>query len=119
MPAGIDDRYFYQGAQQRRGHLGTKLDLQEARDLGLVDEWLGIDCHLAFHTPAQIWTFPVESVSQSEGGFELVHQSVAVLPHWFVRGDADGRWSCTLELALDTARAEQRMEQANKVAVHS
>ena len=40
--------------------------------------------------PSGVWTYPVETVSQSEGGFELVHQSVAVVPHWMVEADASG-----------------------------
>ena len=56
----------------------------------------------------RFWTFPIETVSQSEGGFELVHQSVAVLPHWIVEADKDGRWSVTMQLALDTSRAESQ-----------
>ena len=43
-----------------------------------------------------------------EGGFELVHQSVVVQPHWHVRGDANGRWAVTMRLALDTSLAESR-----------
>ena len=72
---------------------------------------MGIDVNLAFSRPSGVWTFPVESVSQSEGGFELVHQSVAVLPHWLVQGDADGRWSVVMNLAIDTAAARSRLEQ--------
>jgi alpha-amylase len=106
LPSGADDRFFYGDARERFGQLGTKLDLHDARELGLVDQWLGIDVNLSLSRPAGIWTFPVESVSQSEGGFELVHQSVAVLPHWFVQGDADGRWSVQMNLAIDTPRAE-------------
>ena len=47
-----------------------------------------------------IWTFPIQSVSQSEGGFELVHQSVVVMPHWIVTPDADGIWKVTMRLDL-------------------
>ena len=61
--------------------------------------------------PTGFWTFPIETVSQSEGGFELVHQSVAVLPHWLVTADRDGRWSVTMQLSLDTARAESRQHE--------
>ena len=43
--------------------------------------------------PMHVWTFPIETVSQSEAGFELVHQSVVVQPHWFITADRDGRWS--------------------------
>jgi hypothetical protein len=30
-----------------------------------------------------------------------------VQPHWYVTADAEGRWSMTMALSLDTARAEQ------------
>ena len=62
--------------------------------------------------PTSIWTFPIEAVSQSEGGFELVHQSVVVMPHWSVEADEEGRWIVTMQLALDTSRAENRREEA-------
>jgi alpha-amylase len=84
--------------------------------LGLTDEWLGINVTLKFDQPASIWTYPVETVSQSEGGFELVHQSVAVLPHWIVVPDAEGRWSMTMRLSIDTQAAESRMPQLAEAA---
>jgi alpha-amylase len=116
LPSGVDDRYFYQGERRRLGQLGKQLDLAGAAELHLVDEWLGLDVLLASNRPGGIWAFPVESVSQSEGGFELVHQSVAVLPHWQVQGDADGRWSVLLTLHVDSALARSRMEKAAAAA---
>ncbi|MCA9120392.1 MAG: DUF1926 domain-containing protein [Planctomycetaceae bacterium] len=109
LPSGADDRFFYLGEHENRlGHLGTQLDLIDVEDLGLVDQWLGIDVHWSADRPTHVWTFPIETVSQSEGGFELVHQSVVVQPHWHVRGDANGRWAVTMRLALDTSLAESR-----------
>jgi alpha-amylase len=110
LPAGADDRYFRDSKQKRLGQLGSRLDLHDVKGLGLVDEWLGIDAGLSFSRPTHLWAFPIETVSQSEGGFELVHQSVVVLPHWLVTADAEGRWTATLHLALDTSRAESRAE---------
>jgi alpha-amylase len=112
LPSGADDRYFYRGERERLGQLQTQLDLQNAFDLALVDEWLGIDVKWTANQPTSLWTFPIETVSQSEGGFELVHQSVCVIPHWFIRGDADGRWSVTMTLTADTSLAESRMQPA-------
>jgi alpha-amylase len=111
LPAGADDRYFQQG-DQRLGELGSQLDLQHVHHLALTDEWLGMSVHLNLSQAAGVWTFPIATVSQSEGGFELVHQSVAVIPHWHVRGDEHGRWSMTLHLDVDTHLAESRMEAA-------
>jgi hypothetical protein len=110
LPAGADDRYFYRGDGVRLGQLGTRLDLADVNDLGLIDEWLGVDIRLTANQPSRFWTFPVETVSQSEGGFELVHQSVAVMPHWYVKGDEQGRWTVTMNLDIDTSLAETRAE---------
>ena len=46
----------------------------------------------AGRSPAGLWCFPVETVSQSEAGFEGVYQSSAVIPHWVVTADASRRW---------------------------
>jgi hypothetical protein len=116
LPAGADDRYFYYTGRQPLGQLGKPLDLTDVDELGLVDEWLGIDIGLSLSRPSGIWTFPVETVSQSEGGFEAVHQSVAVLPHWIVQGDAEGRWSVTIQLSLDTSLAESRRVEHHAMA---
>jgi 4-alpha-glucanotransferase len=99
--------------------LGEELDLRDATSLGLVDEWLGLDAQLQLSRPSGIWTYPIAAVSQSEGGFELVHQSVVVIPHWIVEADANGTWSMTIDLTLDTSMAESRMrEKATTSAVH-
>lgn len=119
LPAGADDRYFYGHQRQRFGQLGSRLDLSDAAELGLVDEWLGIDVNLGFSRPTGLWTFPIESVSQSEGGFELVHQSVAVLPHWLVEADENGCWSVAIRLAIDTSLAESRQEPRQNPVVLS
>jgi hypothetical protein len=111
MPAGWDDRYYHDGQGRRLGQLGRRLDLVGCDVLGLTDEYLGLELLLRFSQPANMWAFPIETVSQSEGGFELVHQSVAVLPHWQVSGDAQGRWSVSMQLAIDTTLAESRAER--------
>jgi 4-alpha-glucanotransferase len=98
LPAGADDRYFSDLDGNRLGQLGRHLDLHDASGLSLSDRWLGIDVSLEMDRPSGIWAFPIETVSQSESGFELVHQSVCVQPHWMVHGDADGRWVVQIEM---------------------
>jgi len=117
LPANAEDRYFHDGRHRRLGHLGTPLDLADVVSLSLVDEWLGIDVALTANRMTGFWTFPIESVSGSEGGFELVHQSVAVIPHWQITGDENGRWSVRMNLALDTSMAQTRMEKPVAVTV--
>ncbi len=113
LPANAYGRNFHDIDGKLLGQLGAKLELTGAFGLMLTDEWLGIDVGLKMSRPTNFWTFPIETVSQSEAGFELIHQSVAVLPHWLVEADKEGRWSVTVQLSLDTSRAEQNHRNHN------
>ena len=108
MPGGADDRYFYDAAGQRLGTLDTTLDQSSADRISLVDEWLGLDVGLELSRPGGIWTMPIETVSQSEGGFEAVHQSVCVMPHWQFAMPEEGPWVVDLRIVLDCSIAAAR-----------
>jgi len=116
LPSGADDRFFRDRNGNGLGQLGEQLDLSNVRELGLVDQWLGIDVGLGFDRDTAIWTYPVETVSQSEGGFELVHQSVAVVPHWQLVPDVNGCWSVTIRLVIDTQVAKDRLDETARAA---
>jgi alpha-amylase len=108
LPSGIDDRFFHDARGQSLGQLGTQLQLENTDYLGLTDEWLGIDVELQSDQPMHVWTYLIETVSQSEAGFELVHQSVVVHPHRYITVNREGRWASTMTLNLDTSVAEKR-----------
>ena len=114
LPSGADDRYFSDSEGNQLGQLGEKLDLHDTTGLGLSDRWLGIDIDLQIDRPSGIWAFPIETVSQSEAGFELVHQSVCVQPHWIITGDENGRWHVKIEVA---AKCEQQTETVSEEQV--
>jgi alpha-amylase len=108
MAAGASDRYFYDSRGRQLGQLETVQDLADSDRIGLVDEWLGLDAALELSQPAGIWTFPIQTISQSEGGFEAVHQSCAVVPHWEFVVPEEGRWSVRINLSIDTSAAQAR-----------
>ena len=110
LPGGAEERFFRDSRGESMGHLGSMLDLSDSNRLDLVDQWLGMEVGLQWDRPTGIWTYPVETVSQSEGGFELIHQSVVVQPHWIIEPDANRRWSVTIGLKIDTRLAESRMD---------
>lgn len=108
MPGGAPDRYYYGNEGQALGTLDSRLCTEPGTRLGLVDEWLGVDVALETSQPATFWTMPIQTVSQSESGFELVHQSCVVLPRWQFAAPTDGKWSVTLTLSVDTTVSQAR-----------
>lgn len=69
-------------AKLRSKKLISKEALKEVYGIGLRDEWLDIDYHLIWNRIGDVWRFPIETVSQSEAGFEKVYQSSAMFPNW-------------------------------------
>ncbi len=108
MAAGAPDRYYYDANRLPLGQLETVQALKSTNRIGLVDEWLGVDASLELSVPAEIWTFPIQTISQSEGGFELVHQSSVVVPHWQFTADELGRWGVRISMKIDTSTAQVR-----------
>lgn len=104
MPDGQDDRYFENNSGEMLGQLGDSLDLKAIDKLKLIDQWLGLQVDLNINQPSDVWAFPVRTVSQSESGFELVHQSIVVQPHWIIRGDELGRWTTQISLGLQSLK---------------
>ncbi len=97
------DRYYTDDTGTRLGMLDTPLDLPRTDGVSLSDEWLDLSVGLSWSCPAGLWCFPIETVSQSEGGFEGVFQSSAVIPHWRVVADASGRWEVQIRWTIDRA----------------
>ena len=80
--------------------------------LKLSDEWLRLSAGLSWSRSAGLWCFPIETVSQSEGGFEGVYQSSAVIPHWHVTPDAAGRWEVSVRWTIDPMPASAPADTA-------
>ncbi len=59
----------------------------------LADEWeektgklivLGGRLELEFAPAPEIWHFPLQTLSQSEEGYDIIHQGMCFLPHWHI-----------------------------------
>ena len=96
MAGHAPDRYYSDADGARLGLLDDRIDLPHTRGLKLTDQWLDMTVDLTWSQSASLWCFPIETVSQSDGGMELVYQSSAVIPHWHVTADEQGRWDVWL-----------------------
>lgn len=70
----------------------------------IADAWLGLAARLELDPPAWLWCTPVQTISQSEEGYERVAQQIALLPHW-VLGGPEGVRTLTLTLTLESWEA--------------
>ncbi len=100
MAGRADDRFYALPDGSRLGNLSTRLERQDGEGIRLVDEWLGLGAELTWSETGGLWCHPVETVSQSEGGFEGVYQSSAVIPHWKIVADESRRWSVQIAMTF-------------------
>jgi hypothetical protein len=91
MAGHADDRYYGMDGQTV-GMLDSLLEIEPASGITLTDEYLDLRVELSWSIPAAVWCHPIETVSQSEGGFESVYQSSTVIPHWLITADSSRRW---------------------------
>lgn len=80
----FDRYYLVNGQQPKQAQLASIAEVQGVETVALVEEWWGVMVELTFKKPALLWRFPIETVSNSEGGFERSYQSSVVLPIWEV-----------------------------------
>jgi alpha-amylase/alpha-mannosidase (GH57 family) len=82
MPScdGPGAHYLYRGAVL--GGLGQPLELEDMSELVLVDDFMGGSLTLRSNLPLTLRARPCCTVSQSEGGFEKIMQSVTLALTW-------------------------------------
>ena len=113
MAGHADDRYFTDAKGESLGMLDSLLELTAQDGVSLTDEWLDLRVNLTWSRPAILRVFPIETVSQSEGGYEGVYQSSAVYSHWVVTADESRSWDVRLSWKIGQAREEiQSAEEA-------
>jgi alpha-amylase len=66
--------------------LGEEGIFPEVTALRIVDGWRGFTLDISFSKPVTLWHFPVETISQSEGGVEMLYQGTAFLARVPLRG---------------------------------
>jgi alpha-amylase len=75
------DRYFLGNGVRRPLDFRGEID---ASNLTLVDEWQRVKISLDAQPRPRWWIVPIETISQSELGFERVYQGSAILAVWKV-----------------------------------
>ncbi|TAK33641.1 MAG: DUF1926 domain-containing protein [Chloroflexota bacterium] len=73
---------------------------QNVREIRLGNRWLDISVAFTFSRSGALWRFPVDTVSNSEGGVETVYQGTCLLPHWKLHLGPGESWDLRLGARL-------------------
>ena len=77
-------------------------------ELRLVDEWQNLSISLSAANAREIWVAPIETVTESEEGFERVYQGSQILPVWPLELAPGGLWTGRFTLRVGLARTAAR-----------
>jgi len=114
LASSAPDRYFVANGVRRP--LGFRGEI-DASNLTLVDEWQGVKISLDAQPRPRWWIVPIETISQSELGFERVYQGSAILAVWRIDPASWQEVTGVLraEVARWVARAKDDQSEAGSV----
>jgi len=103
LAPNVPDRYFeFAGNRQPLAWSGVV----EGSHLRVVDEWQNVAATIDAPGASHLWVAPIETVSESEEGFERVYQGSQILAVWPVEMVPSTKWSAETVLHVTAARRE-------------
>ncbi|HEV7966234.1 MAG TPA: alpha-amylase/4-alpha-glucanotransferase domain-containing protein [Candidatus Acidoferrales bacterium] len=102
LAPNVPDRYIeFAGGRQPLEWSGV-IDGPRVR---VADEWQDVAVEIEARGASQLWISPIETVSESEEGFERVYQGSQILGVWNVTLDPGQPWSAETVLHVSAARS--------------
>lgn len=91
------DRYFESGGQRYPLRWAAAVPASELR---VVDEWQRVAATVSAPGARDFWIAPIETVSESEEGFERIYQGSQIIAVWPVELAPDAGWKGRLTLKV-------------------
>jgi alpha-amylase len=101
LAPNIPDRYIEFAGDRKPLEWSGVVEGPKAR---FVDEWQDVAVDIEACGASKLWISPIETVSESEEGFERVYQGSQILGVWNVTLDPEKPWSVETVLHVTTAR---------------
>ncbi len=113
LGGGGNPEAWWEVGGMRGSHDGTGASA-DVTDLAQGNGWLGVEVATAVDPAADAWHAPIETVSNSEAGFERVYQGSALLLSWPVHLTPGERFIASVRHAATVAvdRAQPDLETA-------
>jgi 4-alpha-glucanotransferase len=67
-----------------------------------------VDLSLMLSPAADLWKLPIETVSNSEGGFERVYQGTSLIARWPLALDPEQTWEGSVFWTAGTAMSNEQ-----------
>ncbi len=106
MSGNTPDRYLRLDSGSQTPCLGIPLEASSCHRVALCDEHMGLTLELDFSREAGLVSVPLETVSQSEAGYERVFQGVILHPIWPLPEQAGERFAVTICLQARVSTGE-------------
>jgi hypothetical protein len=101
LAPNVPDRYIEFAGERKPLEWSGVVDGQRVR---LADEWQNVAVEIEARGASQLWIAPIETVSESEEGFERVYQGSQILAVWNVTLSSTEPWSAETLLHVSAAR---------------
>ena len=92
-----DDRYFESAGQRHPLRWSAAVPASELR---LTDEWQQVRVTIQAPAAREFWVAPIETISESEDGFERVYQGSQILTVWPAEFTPGAAWTGQLVLKI-------------------
>lgn len=100
LAPNVPDRYFeFAGGRKPLEWSGVL----EGQCVRLVDEWQNVAVEVQALSAKELWIAPIETISESEEGFERVYQGSQIMPVWNVTLGTSESWSAEVVLHVSAA----------------
>jgi alpha-amylase len=108
---GANPAAWWEVADARERHDGSG-EAHDVERLAQGNDWLGISIATTLSRQADAWWAPIETVSNSEHGFERVYQGSSMLTSWLVNVSPAARWSASVKHSASIARDSGKVPPA-------
>ncbi|NIP99669.1 MAG: DUF1926 domain-containing protein, partial [Nitrospinaceae bacterium] len=104
LAGDAEDRYYHvDGAGLNDARMASEGTLSAVRNLAIRDDFFKFEVEWTFDAPAEVWRFPVATVSQSEDGFESMYQGSCVTACWDMELEPGQRRDLQVQLEIRPA----------------
>ncbi len=91
-------QYVIEGVSSDDSGQRSRGESKDIESFSIKNRLISTEIGLSFSKNCALWRYPVETISQSESGFEREYQSSVIVPHWNVVLSQGEEWGVSIKL---------------------